>query len=80
MVTYEVTRELDERGEVCPIPDVDTKRAIKEGKDGDILKVRIDYAMSRERVPEAVRKLGSEVLEIEEVGPTEWNIYIRVKK
>jgi tRNA 2-thiouridine synthesizing protein A len=80
MAKYAVTRELDERGEVCPVPDVDTKRAIKAGKDGDILMVRIDYAMSRERVPAAVQKLGSEVLEIEDVSPTEWNIYIKVKK
>lgn len=80
MAKYEVTRELDERGEVCPVPDVETKRAIKAAKDGDILMVRIDYAMSKERVPEAVRKVGSEVLEIEEVSSSEWNIYIKVKK
>ena len=31
MASYEVTRTVDVRGEVCPVPDVDTKRAIKKG-------------------------------------------------
>ena len=68
------------RGEVCPVPDVEAKRAVKKGKDGDIIMIQIDYPMSKERIPEGVRKLGSEILEIEEVGTSEWNIYIKVKK
>jgi TusA-related sulfurtransferase len=80
MAKYEVTRTVDVRGEVCPVPDVDTKRAIKKAKDGDIIMVQTDYAMSKERIPEAVKKMGSEVLEIEEVGASDWNIYIKVIK
>ena len=80
MGKYEVTKTIDVRGEVCPIPDVDTKRAIKKAADGDILMVQIDYAMSKERIPETVTKMGSEVLEIEEVGNSEWNLYIKVNK
>lgn len=80
MAKYEVTKTVDVRGEVCPVPDVDTKRAVKKAADGDIIMVQIDYAMSKERIPGTVAKMGSEVLEIEEVGNSEWNIYIKVVK
>lgn len=80
MAAYEPTKTIDVRGEVCPIPDVEAKRAVKKGKDGDIIMIQVDYAMSKERIPETVRKAGSEVLEIEEVGNSEWNIYVKVTK
>jgi TusA-related sulfurtransferase len=60
--------------------NVDTKRAVKKAKDGDIILVQTDYPTSMERIPGAVKKMGSEILEIEEVGASEWNIYIKVKK
>ncbi len=80
MAKYDVTKTVDVRGEVCPVPDVDAKRAVKKAKDGDIIMVQIDYAMSKERIPETIKKMGSEILEIEEAGNSEWNIYIKVKK
>jgi TusA-related sulfurtransferase len=79
MAKYEVTKTIDVRGEVCPVPDVETKRALKKMNSGEILEVLIDYPMSKERIPETVKKLGHEVLEIEEVGDSEWKIYIKVK-
>jgi len=79
MAKYDVTKSIDVRGEVCPVPDVETKRALKKMKAGEILEVWIDYAMSKERIPEAVKNLGHEVLEIEETGTSEWKIYIKVK-
>jgi TusA-related sulfurtransferase len=79
MAKYDVTKTLDVMGEVCPVPDVDTKRALKKMKSGEILEVLIDYPMSKERIPETVEKMGHEVLEIEEIGNSEWKIYIKVK-
>lgn len=79
MSKYQVAKTLDVRGEVCPVPDVETKRALKEMKSGEILEVIVDYPMSKERIPEAVKSMGHEVLEIEEIGPSEWKIYIKVK-
>ncbi|HEY8540896.1 MAG TPA: sulfurtransferase TusA family protein [Pseudothermotoga sp.] len=79
MAKYQVAKSIDVRGEVCPVPDVETKRALKGMKSGEILEVWIDYPMSKERIPESVKKMGHEVLEIEEVGKSEWKIYIKVK-
>ncbi|MEW9083047.1 sulfurtransferase TusA family protein [Caldanaerobacter subterraneus] len=71
------TYTLDERGEVCPVPDVDTRRKLKEMKSGEILEVLIDYALSKERIPAGVKEVGGEVISIEEIGPSEWRILIK---
>jgi len=74
------TKTIDERGEVCPVPDVDTKRALQQMNPGEILEVLIDYPLSKERIPANVTKEGHEVLAIEEIGPSEWRILIKVGK
>lgn len=72
-----IAKSVDVRGEVCPVPDVDTKRALKKMSAGEILEVLIDYPMSKERIPENVKKDGHEVLAIEEIAPSEWKILIK---
>lgn len=73
------TKTIDECGEVCPIPDVDTKRALAKMKSGEILEVLIDYPLSKERIPATVERMGHEVLLVEETGPSAWRILIKVK-
>jgi TusA-related sulfurtransferase len=68
---------LDVRGEVCPVPDVETKRKLKTMQSGEILEVLIDYPLSKERIPQGVKEVGGEVLAIEEIGPSEWRILIK---
>jgi len=65
---------LDVRGEVCPVPDVETKRKLKTMQSGEVLEVLIDYPLSKERIPQGVKEVGGEVLAIEEIGPSEWRI------
>jgi len=73
------TKSLDERGEVCPVPDVDTKRALNKMNSGEILEVLIDYPLSKERIPSNSTRDGHEVLSVEETGTSEWRILIKVK-
>jgi len=70
---------LDMRGEVCPVPDVETRRKLKSMKSGEILEVLIDYPLSTERIPANAPKEGGEVLSIEETGSSEWRIVIKKK-
>ncbi len=77
MINVKPNKTIDERGEVCPVPDVDTKRALKGMKPGEVLEVLIDYPLSKERIPANVVKDGHEVLAIEETGPSEWRILIK---
>lgn len=73
------TQSIDERGEVCPVPDVDAKRALAKMKSGEILEVLIDYPLSKERIPANATKDGHELLAVEETGNSEWRILIKVK-
>ena len=73
------TKSIDERGEVCPVPEVDTKRALAKMNSGEILEVLVDYPLSKERIPPMVEKLGHEVIAIEETDDSEWRLLIKVK-
>ena len=79
MFDVKVDKTLDVRGEVCPVPDVETRRALKDMNPGEVLEVLIDYPLSKERIPANVQKDGNEVLAIEDIGPSEWRILIRKK-
>ncbi len=79
MADVKIDKTLDVRGEVCPVPDVETRRALKSMKSGEVLEVLIDYPLSKERIPANVQKDGNEVIAIEDIGPSEWRILIRKK-
>lgn len=74
----EPTKTINECGEVCPVPDVDTKRALAKMKPGEVLEVLVDYPLSKERIPATVTGMGHEVILVEETGPSEWRILIKV--
>ena len=73
----DITDTLDCLGDVCPYPDVKTKRKIKKMKSGETLKVLVDYALSAERIPETMEKLGHAVT-VEKEGNV-YNILITLK-
>ena len=70
---------LDCRGEVCPYPDVKSKRKAKKMNSGEVLKILIDYPLSAERIPETLKSMGNEVLSVEKVGTSEWEIIVKIK-
>ncbi len=70
---------LDCRGEVCPYPDVKSKRKVKKMGSGEILKIIIDYPLSAERIPETLKSMGNEVLSVDKVGNSEWEILVKIK-
>ena len=62
---------LDVKGEICPYPEVKTKRKLKVMKPGQVLEVLTDYPLTVERIPRTVEKEGHKVLKIERIdGPT----------
>lgn len=70
---------LDCRGEVCPYPDVKSKRKAKKMSSGEVLKIIIDYPLSAERIPETLKSMGNEVLSVDKVGTSEWEILVKIK-
>ena len=75
-----ITETLDCMGEKCPYPDVRSKKKAKKMKSGDVLKVLIDYPLSTERIPETMESLGHEIISLEEIGKSQWQILIRINK
>ena len=69
------TKTIDERGKICPYPDVDTMTTLKKMSKGEILEVLIDYPLSVERIPRNAVKQGHKVLSVTQVdGPNHSNM------
>lgn len=64
------TKTLDERGKICPYPDMDTMTALKKMGKGEILEVLLDYPLSVERIPRSLKKQKHKLLSSEHLdGP-----------
>ncbi|MGD2248029.1 MAG: sulfurtransferase TusA family protein [Candidatus Methanofastidiosia archaeon] len=71
------TITVDCVGETCPVPLVETRKAIRKAKSGDIIEITGDHPASKQEIPMAVKELGLELLEIDEKNNT-WTIKIKV--
>ena len=67
---------VDCHGETCPIPLVETRKALRRASPGDIVEIVGTHPASKKEIPMAVEALGLELLSVE--GPdTDWIIRIR---
>ena len=67
---------VDCTGETCPIPLVETRKALRKAKEGDIVEVIGTHPPSRKEIPMAVKALGLELIGIQEKDGV-WKIRIR---
>ena len=70
-------RVLDVLGEICPLPEVKTKRALESMIPGEELKVLVDYPKSVEAIVRWVNRGKNRILDLKQVGPCQWEILIR---
>jgi tRNA 2-thiouridine synthesizing protein A len=70
-------QELDLKGEVCPYTFVKTKLALEMMEPDQVLQVIVDHLPAVENVPRSVANEGHEVLNVEQVNDTDWEIVIR---
>ena len=63
-------------GETCPVPLVETRKALRKASPGDIIEVVGTHPSSKKEIPMAVKALGLELVELNEEGDT-WRIRIR---
>ena len=68
--------KVDCKGETCPVPLVETRKALRKAEPGDIVEVIGTHPSSKKEIPMAVKALGLELLELTEEGDT-WRIRIR---
>jgi len=68
--------QIDVRGQTCPVPLVETRKALRKAAPGDVVKVLGSHPASKKEIPMAVEALGLELLSVEG-NDTEWSIRIR---
>ena len=67
---------VDCRGETCPIPLVEVRKALRRAEPGDVIEVLGTHPASRKEIPMAVQALNVTLLSVEG-SDTEWRILIR---
>ncbi len=77
-MNYTADEVLDVQGEICPYPDIKTRKKLKQMKPGQILRVVVDYPLSVERIPRNVTAEGHKVLTVQKVDGPVHELYIEV--
>lgn len=67
---------VDVKGETCPVPLVETRKALRKASPGDVVEVIGTHPASQKEIPMAVKALGLELMGVEEEGGV-WKIRIR---
>ena len=67
--------KVDCSGETCPVPLVETRKALRKAQPGDIVEVTGTHPASKKEIPMAVEALGLELLDVTEEGGV-WRIRI----
>jgi len=68
--------KVDVRGETCPVPLVETRKALRHAGPGDVVEVAGTHPASKKEIPMAVEALGLELLSVEGTD-TNWTIRIQ---
>jgi tRNA 2-thiouridine synthesizing protein A len=67
---------VDCRGQTCPVPLVETRKALRKAAKGDIVEVIGTHPPSKTEIPMAVKALGLELIDVQEEDGV-WKIRIR---
>ncbi len=68
--------KVDVRGETCPVPLVETRKALRQAAPGDLIEVLGTHPASKKEIPMAVEALQLELVGVEG-SDTDWTIRIR---
>ena len=71
--------KVDCVGETCPVPLVETRKALRKAQEGDIVEVVGTHPSSKKEIPMAVKAMGLELMDVQEEAEV-WKIRIRNKK
>jgi len=68
--------QVDVRGETCPVPLVEMRKALRQAQPGDVLAIHGTHPASKKEIPMAADALELELLSVEG-GDQDWVIRIR---
>lgn len=77
MPEFKPDLRVDVRGKACPIPVIETKRAIKKLNVNQILEVIADDRASLEDIPRWCKRTGNQLLHVEEINGDGIHFYIK---
>ena len=63
-------------GETCPVPLIETRKALRKAKEGDVVEVIGTHPSSQKEIPMAVKALGLEIIDTQEKDGV-WKIRIQ---
>jgi len=67
---------VDVRGQTCPVPLVETRKALRKAQPGDIIEVVGTHPASKKEIPMAVEALSLTLLAVEG-SDADWKIRIQ---
>jgi len=68
--------KIDVKGETCPVPLVEMRKALRKAAPGEIVEVEGTHPASKKEIPMAVEALGLELVDVKEKDGV-WKIRIR---
>jgi len=68
--------KVDVRGETCPVPLVEMRKALRRAAPGDLIEILGTHPASKKEIPMAVEALQLELVAVEGTD-TDWVIRIR---
>jgi len=68
--------KVDVRGETCPVPLIETRKAVLKAAPGDVIEVTGTHPSSKKEIPMAVKALKLKLLSVEG-SATAWTIRIQ---
>ena len=77
MGDFEINKELDITGEICPFTFVKSKLVLETMEKGQVLRVIVDYEPSAVSVPKSMTDEGQEVLATNKIDDKRWEIIVR---
>ncbi len=69
--------KVDVRGETCPVPLVETRKALRKAAPGNTVEIVGTHPASKKEIPMALKALGLEKVNIQEEGGV-WTIRIDI--
>jgi tRNA 2-thiouridine synthesizing protein A len=70
------TIKVDCRGETCPVPLVEARKALRKAQPGDVVEIQGTHPASKKEIPLAVDALKLNILDIQQEGDV-WTIRIQ---
>lgn len=68
--------KVDVRGETCPIPLVEMRKALRKAAPGDTIEIIGTHPASKKEIPMAADALSIKILSDEQLG-NEWKIRLQ---